>query len=127
MQTTFYIIGCYFHFDDNNRIELHNPKSEPWKVTLVDTGERTETGGRLKKIQKFLNDQETFCFTYGDGLSDVPIDDLIEFHKENQLATLTAVKPPGRYGALKMEGNVIKKFQENLREIMLGLMEGFLF
>ena len=102
-----------FHFDNDNRIEIHNRKSEPWKVTLVDTGEKTDTGGRLKKIQKFLNDQETFCFTYGDGLSDIAIDDLIKFHKkQNQLATLTAVKPPGRYGALKIEGNIIKKFQE---------------
>jgi glucose-1-phosphate cytidylyltransferase len=86
----------------NNNIEIHDESAEPWKVTLVDTGSATLTGGRLKRVKDFIGD-ETFCFTYGDGVSDVNITELIEFHKnENCKATLTAVQPPGRFGAIAL-------------------------
>ena len=83
----------------------------PWRVTLVDTGENTMTGGRIKRIKKYAD--ETFCLTYGDGLGDVNISDCIDFHKKNNvIATITAVQPPGRFGALVMNGNKITRFQE---------------
>ena len=93
---------------------IHNTTAEPWKVTLVDTGENTMTGGRLKRIRDYVKDEESFCFTYGDGLSDVDITSLIAFHQEHgKQATLTAAKPPGRYGALKFgPNNAVEKFQE---------------
>ncbi|MEW9700322.1 glucose-1-phosphate cytidylyltransferase [Paenibacillus sp. SI8] len=95
-----------------NKIELHNNYSEPWKVTLVDTGEGTMTGGRLARIQSFIGN-ETFCFTYGDGVSDVNIQDLISFHrKQGKLATLTAVDPPGRFGALDLHDDRVIRFKE---------------
>jgi len=98
-------------FKDNSIYVLEN-KAEPWSVTLVDTGEDTMTGGRLKRVKKYLG-KEPFCFTYGDGLSDVNITDLVKFHqKENTLATVTAVQPPGRFGMLNLEGNRIACFQE---------------
>lgn len=96
----------------NNKAENHNHKSEPWKVTLVDTGETTGTGGRLKRVKDYL-DKETFCFTYGDGLSDINISKLIDFHKkQNTLATVTAVQPPGRYGYMDIASNKVNKFIE---------------
>lgn len=94
-------------------IEYHQNTSEPWNVTLIETGEFTMTGGRLKRVAGYLQDDEPFCLTYGDGVSDVDIGDLIAFHKShNKSATLTAVAPPGRYGALDLGGNVINKFIE---------------
>jgi glucose-1-phosphate cytidylyltransferase len=101
-----------FHLDEN-RSEIHLRRTEPWKVTVVDTGEATMTGGRLKRVANYLSN-ETFCFTYGDGVGDVDITGLIAFHKSRgQLATLTAVQPPGRYGALDIsdEGRV-QQFRE---------------
>ncbi len=96
----------------NNKIEIHHKSVEPWKITLVDTGLDTMTGGRLKKVQKYLDD-ETFCFTYGDGVSDLNIGDLIKFHKNQKtLATVTGVKPPGRFGAMSVSDNKVIKFQE---------------
>ena len=96
-------------------MEVHNNHSEPWKITLIDTGADTMTGGRLKKVKDFL-DGETFCFTYGDGVSDINIKELIEFHKsKNAIATMTAVQLPGRFGALSMDGTKIQKFQEKPR------------
>lgn len=96
----------------NNCMEVHEKKVEPWLVTLVDTGEKTQTGGRLKRIQPYL-DPEDFCFTYGDGVADVDITALIEFHRRNErLATLTAVSPPGRFGALNLEKSLITGFSE---------------
>ena len=93
-------------------MEVHRKSAEPWKVTLVDTGLETMTGGRLKKVQDFI-DNETFCFTYGDGVSNVDISKLIEFHnKSNTLATVTAVQPPGRFGTLDITGNKITNFEE---------------
>ncbi len=101
-----------FHMDQENRMEVHQRKSEPWKVTLVDTGDSSQTGGRLKRVEKFIK-EKNFCFTYGDGLSNVNIDELIKTHiKSNQEVTLTAVKPPGRFGAIKTSGNRIDKFIE---------------
>lgn len=98
----------------NNRVEIHHNNVEPWRVTLVDTGEKTMTGGRLKRVREYIGD-ETFCFTYGDGVSDVNITDLIAFHREQKvLATLTAVQPPGRFGTFKLaEGQTkISQFRE---------------
>ena len=89
----------------NNNMEVHQNGVEPWKVTLIDTGEKTMTGGRLKRVEKHIRN-ETFCFTYGDGVSDINISNLLEFHKNQKtLATLTAVKPPGRFGVINVEEN----------------------
>ncbi len=97
---------------ESNKIEIHEKHAEPWKVTLVDTGEATGTGGRLKKIKNYLED-DSFCFTYGDGVSDVNIKKLIDFHKKNKrLATVTAVQPPGRYGYMDIEGEKVTNFIE---------------
>jgi len=101
-----------FHMDSDGSMEVHERKSEPWKVTLVDTGEHTQTGGRLFRVARYLNG-EPFCFAYGDGVADVDIRALISHHQASNLdATLTAVQPPGRYGALHLESNVVKQFQE---------------
>jgi glucose-1-phosphate cytidylyltransferase len=95
-----------------NNMQVHQSVTEPWRVTLVDTGDETMTGGRLKRVAKYLDD-EPFCFTYGDGLSNVNISELVKFHNKNGgLATLTAVQPPGRFGALDMEQQKITGFQE---------------
>jgi len=95
-----------------NKTIIHNQLAEPWRVTLVDTGESAMTGGRLKAIAPYLNG-ETFCFTYGDGVSDLNIGSLIDFHrKSGLLATVTSIQPPGRYGALSLEDGVVTKFQE---------------
>jgi len=96
---------------DLNHMEIHKRNTEPWKVTLVDTGESTMTGGRLARIRDFLND--TFCFTYGDGVADINIQALVEQHREQgRQATLTAVQPPGRYGSIGIDGHQVIKFQE---------------
>jgi glucose-1-phosphate cytidylyltransferase len=95
-----------------NSTQVHSSDVEPWKITLVDTGLNTMTGGRLKKVKEFLDD-ESFCFTYGDGLSDVNIKELIDFHKNQKtLATVTGVRPPGRFGAMSISNNKVTKFQE---------------
>lgn len=99
-----------FHME-NNRMEIHKQKAEPWKVTLIDTGDTTLTGGRLARVREYLDD--TFCFTYGDGLADIDITALISHHKnEGKQATVTAVRPPGRYGALGLDRNLVNQFQE---------------
>jgi len=98
----------------NNKMEILQNAVEPWKVTLVDTGENTMTGGRLKRVKKNVG-LETFCMTYGDGVSDIPIDKLIEYHRQQKiLATLTAVQPPGRFGAFNLDSghNLISSFNE---------------
>lgn len=115
-----YFRNYFLHISDvtfdiqNNEMEIHRKNSEPWKVTLIDTGENTMTGGRLKRVAEFIEDENEFCFTYGDGVSDVNISDLINYHRSHgKLATLTAVKPPGRFGALKIrEDGVVEEFQE---------------
>jgi glucose-1-phosphate cytidylyltransferase len=97
----------------NNRMEVHDQKVEPWRVTLVDTGENTMTGGRLKRVANYLNEEEAFCFTYGDGVSNIDIASSIAFHKmHGKLATVTAVQPPGRYGALTIDGSKVSGFTE---------------
>jgi glucose-1-phosphate cytidylyltransferase len=97
----------------NNQMEVHQRNAEPWKVTLVDTGEETMTGGRLKRVADYVKDEELFCLTYGDGVSDVNITELIAFHKaQNVKATLTATLPPGRFGALDLSGDKVNSFVE---------------
>jgi glucose-1-phosphate cytidylyltransferase len=96
----------------NNCMEVHEKHAEPWRVTIVDTGEETQTGGRLKRVRSYLKN-ETFCFTYGDGLADVDIRDSLEFHRAHgKHATITAVQPPGRYGALQIEEETVRDFHE---------------
>jgi glucose-1-phosphate cytidylyltransferase len=96
----------------HNKMEVHQNNAEPWRVTLVDTGEQTMTGGRLKRVRDHIGDDD-FCFTYGDGVGDVDISSLIAFHKkEGRLATLTATQPPGRFGAFNLEGHRILSFRE---------------
>lgn len=114
-----YFANYYLHKSDvtfdmtSNKMEVHDGKSEPWKVTLVDTGEETLTGGRIKRIAKYVKDEEFFCLTYGDGLANININKLVEFHrKQNTLATLTATYPPGRFGSLVMNGSKVEKFME---------------
>lgn len=101
-------------FDMNlNQMEVHQKKAEPWRVTLVDTGDETMTGGRLKRVAQYVRDDDAFCFTYGDGVADVDVTSQIQFHKEHRkLATVTAVQPPGRYGALLRKGTTVHGFQE---------------
>ena len=113
-----YFANYFLHTSDitfdiqNNKMEVHKKFAEPWKVTLVDTGLETMTGGRLKKVKDFVGDG-TFCFTYGDGVSNVNISKLIEFHKNNKtICTVTAVQPPGRFGTLNISGNKITSFKE---------------
>jgi glucose-1-phosphate cytidylyltransferase len=97
----------------NNSLEIHQNWSEPWRITLVDTGADTQTGGRLKAIRPYLAEDEQFCFTYGDGLSDINIGRLIDFHlSHGRRATITAVAPPGRFGALEFDGDLVTSFRE---------------
>lgn len=117
-----YFANYFLHMSDvtfdmsNNRMEVHQRNAEPWKVTLVDTGETTMTGGRLKRVRNYLDVEESFCFTYGDGVSDVDIDALIRFHRlHGKWATVTGVRPPGRYGALQLSGNEVTGFAEKPR------------
>jgi glucose-1-phosphate cytidylyltransferase len=113
-----YFSNYFLHMSDvtfsmsDNSIEVHNKFAEPWRVTLVDTGESTMTGGRLKRVLPYL-DENTFCFTYGDGVSDVNIGELIKHHKLLGLAaTVTSIQPPGRFGSLNIENDLVKTFQE---------------
>ena len=97
----------------SNRMEVHEQKAEPWKVTLVDTGEDTATGGRLKRVANYLAPDEPFCFTYGDGVADIDITEEIAFHKKHaKLATVCAVLPPGRYGSIIKDGEAVLGFEE---------------
>jgi glucose-1-phosphate cytidylyltransferase len=114
-----YFANYFLHSSDvtfdlnNNSMEIHAKKAEPWRVTLVDTGEDSMTGGRLKRVAPYLKDDDAFCFTYGDGVANVDLSSLINFHQSHgRLATVTAVKPPGRFGALSLDGNLIVDFQE---------------
>jgi len=109
----YFLHMCDVTFDLScNRMEVHQNNTEPWRVTLVDTGDHTMTGGRIKRIRHYLGD-ESFCLTYGDGLSDVNIAKLIEFHHaQGTLATLTAVQPPGRFGAINLHEQKITGFKE---------------
>lgn len=112
----YFLHQCDVTFDiSKNYMNTHNNQCEPWKVTLINTGEGTMTGGRLKKVKEYIGN-ETFCFTYGDGVSDVDINRLIDFHNEQKktgtIATLTAVTPPGRYGALELKYDKVNNFKE---------------
>lgn len=114
-----YFANYFLHMSDvtfdmqNNRMEVHQQYAEPWRVTLVDTGEGTLTGGRLKGVAEYLQNEDTFCFTYGDGVADIDIKALLAFHQEHgKLATITAVQPPGRFGALHIKANTVAKFIE---------------
>jgi len=114
-----YFANYFLHTSDvtfdmvKNETHIHSNKAEPWTVTLVDTGDDSMTGGRLKRVEQYIKDEEHFCFTYGDGVGDIDINKLISFHKQHgKLATLTAVTPPGRFGALDIQNNEIKSFQE---------------
>jgi glucose-1-phosphate cytidylyltransferase len=96
-----------------NSMKVHQLKAEPWKVTLVDTGTDTQTGGRLKRVANYINDHEPFCFTYGDGVSDINIEQLLAFHKAHgKKATISATYPPGRFGALEIQNDVVQSFKE---------------
>ena len=113
-----YFANYFLHTSDvtfdiaANHMEVHQRHAEPWRVTLVDTGESTQTGGRLKRVGSYLG-SETFCFTYGDGVAAVDVRALVEFHrKQGRTATVTAVRPPGRFGALDIEGHRITRFEE---------------
>ena len=112
----YYLHNCDVSFDlATGSTEVHRSSAEPWNVTLVDTGESTMTGGRLKRVLEYLDDDE-FCFTYGDGVSDIDIGALVEFHRaQGRLATVTAVQPPGRYGALQIDGVIATDFEEKPR------------
>ncbi len=117
-----YFANYFLHMSDvtfdmsSNRMEVHRQAAEPWRVTLVDTGEETMTGGRLKRVATYVAGEPAFCFTYGDGLSDVDIQATLKFHASHgKLATVTAVRPPGRYGALERNGAQVMAFTEKPR------------
>ena len=117
-----YFSNYFLHMSDvtfdmsNNRMEVHEQKVEPWRVTLVNTGDDTKTGGRLKRVAEYLKDEEAFCLTYGDGMADVDITASIAFHKAHgKLATVTAVLPLGRFGSLILDGESVRGFVEKPR------------
>jgi glucose-1-phosphate cytidylyltransferase len=117
-----YFANYFLHMSDvtfdmkNNHMEVHQQNAEPWKVTLVDTGDNTMTGGRLKRVADYIKNEDSFCFTYGDGVSNVDIGASIKFHRQHgKLATVTAVHPPGRFGALERSGDQVTGFVEKPR------------
>lgn len=114
-----YFSNYFLHMSDvtfdmqNNSVEVHNKRAEPWKVTLVDTGDNSMTGGRIKRIHDYVKDDEAFCLTYGDGVADINVTELVDFHKKHgKQATLTATYAPGRFGALDIDGDQINQFVE---------------
>lgn len=117
-----YFANYFLHTSDvtldmrNNQMEVHERHAEPWRITLVDTGENTQTGGRLKRAQKYLQDEDAFCFTYGDGVGDIDIAGSVAFHRAQAangvLATVTSALPPGRFGILDVEGDKVQRFNE---------------
>ena len=114
-----YFANYFLHMSDvtfdmsKNSMEVHQRSAEPWRVTLVDTGDDTMTGGRLRRAAAYFRDEEAFCFTYGDGVGDVDISALVAFHKkQGVMATLTATLPPGRFGALDFDGHKVRNFKE---------------
>ncbi len=114
-----YFANYFLHMSDvtfdmqDNQMQVHNHRAEPWKVTLVDTGESSMTGGRLKRVEEYLRGEKAFCFTYGDGVGNIDISESIRFHnKHGKLATLTAAFAPGRFGALNMNKGLVNSFQE---------------
>lgn len=113
-----YFANYFLHMSDvtfdmqENRMEVHHRHVEPWRVTLVDTGEQTMTGGRLRRVREYIQGED-FCFTYGDGVSDINVTALVDFHKSHgKSVTLTAIQPPGRFGALNLKGTEVRSFEE---------------
>lgn len=113
-----YFKNYFLHMSDvtfdvmNNRMDVHQNQSEPWRVSLIDTGDQTQTGGRLRRVRDYL-ENEDFCFTYGDGVGNIDITALIAFHRAHgRLATVTAVRPPARFGAMEMSGDTVTSFKE---------------
>lgn len=114
-----YFANYFLHMSDvtfnvrANKMEVHNKRAEPWNVTLVDTGENSMTGGRLRRVAEYVKGEESFCFTYGDGVGDINISETLKFHKKHgKAATLTATFPPGRFGALDIQQNQVMSFKE---------------
>lgn len=129
-----YFANYFLHMSDvtfdmaNNRVEVHERYAEPWKVTLVDTGENTMTGGRLKRVARYVENEDAFCFTYGDGVADIDITAEIAFHRQHgKLATVAAVHPPGRYGILELDGDRVSRFLEKTPGDGAGLINGGFF
>ena len=117
-----YFANYFLHMSDvtfdmlGNSMEVHQRNAEPWRVTLIDTGENTMTGGRLRRVAPYVQGEEDFCFTYGDGVADIDITALVAFHKAQKVrATLTATLPPGRFGALDFDGDKVRSFKEKPR------------
>ena len=126
-----YFTNYFMHMSDisidlsTNDLTVHKKNAEPWKITLVDTGKETLTGGRLKRVQEYVKNDDAFCLTYGDGLSSIDVSKLIKFHKSHgKNATITAVVPPGRYGALEIDGHRVTSFKEKPEG---GLINGGFF
>lgn len=126
-----YFANYYLHTADvtfdvaTNSIEVHQSTAEPWRVTLIDTGVETQTGGRLRRVLKYLGDED-FCFTYGDGVADVDVTKLVEFHRaQRTIATVTAVQPAGRFGAMDLEGERVSQFREKLTGDGMWINGGF--
>jgi glucose-1-phosphate cytidylyltransferase len=129
-----YFANYFLHMSDvtfdiaNNSLQVHQRYAEPWKVTLVDTGDDTLTGGRLKRVAPYIQDEDAFCFTYGDGVADIDITAEIAFHKgHGKWATVAAVQPPGRYGALQLNGAAVTRFVEKIPGDGTGLINGGFF
>jgi glucose-1-phosphate cytidylyltransferase len=127
-----YFANYFLHMSDvtfdmeNNQMKVHYRNAEPWRITLVDTGDNTMTGGRLKRVAEYIKDEEAFCFTYGDGVGDVDISASIAFHNSHgKLATVTAVLPPGRFGLLALEDNVVHGFVEKPHKSSNWINGGF--
>ena len=127
-----YFANYFLHMSDvtfdmsTNEMVVHEKKAEPWKVTLVDTGENTLTGGRLKRVAGYLKNEQTFCFTYGDGVADLDIRALLKIHQEHgKMATVTSVQPPGRYGAIETAGGKVTAFVEKPRGDRGAINGGF--
>jgi glucose-1-phosphate cytidylyltransferase len=117
-----YFANYFLHMSDitfdmsANQMHVHNQRAEPWKVTLVDTGDTSMTGGRIKRIRDYVKDEKAFCLTYGDGVSDVNIAETVKFHTDHgKLATLTSTYPPGRFGSIELKGNQVNSFKEKPR------------
>ena len=129
-----YFANYFLHMSDvtfdmaSNTMQVHQRYAEPWKVTLVDTGDATLTGGRLKRVAPYVQNDDCFCFTYGDGVADIDITREIEFHRQHgKWATVTAVQPPGRYGALELSGDKVSGFVEKPPSDGAGLINGGFF
>jgi glucose-1-phosphate cytidylyltransferase len=129
-----YFSNYFLHMSDvtfdiaKNQMHVHQQKAEPWKVTLVDTGEKTLTGGRLKRVEQYVKNEDAFCFTYGDGVSDVNISSVVDYHRTQHVkATLVAVIPPGRFGALEITGNKVRSFTEKPKGDGGGFINGGFF